>query len=222
MNEALAEFHEWATGNRLAAEPAKTQLMMCASRKSRKEGEYMCKMGCHTIKPAETIKVLGVLLDDRLSWEVHNAAAAGKASGIARSVARGTNFLRASDRASLIQALAHPHLDYCQTALAHPSAAARKSIERGYNRTARIAARMPRSEPARKRLGWLASEERRSVASEIMAAKVWNTGEPKCLRELLPEEDRRRTGTSRADKRGEIECCPAGRIGKKAFSNWAP
>eukprot|EP00666_Eupelagonemidae_sp_cell4sb_P018094 gene18094-biopygen21334 len=189
MNEALAEFHEWATGNRLAAEPAKTQLMMCASRKSRKEGEYMCKMGCHTIKPAETIKVLGVLLDDR---------------------------------ASLIQALAHPHLDYCQTALAHPSAAARKSIERGYNRTARIAARMPRSEPARKRLGWLASEERRSVASEIMAAKVWNTGEPKCLRELLPEEDKRRTGTSRADKRGEIECCPAGRIGKKAFSNWAP
>eukprot|EP00666_Eupelagonemidae_sp_cell4sb_P018102 gene18102-biopygen33181 len=81
---------------------------------------------------------------------------------------------------------------------------------------------MPRSEPARKRLGWLSSEERRSIASEVMAAKVWNTGEPKCLRELLPEEDRRRTGTTRADKRGEMECCPAGRIGKKAFSNWAP
>eukprot|EP00666_Eupelagonemidae_sp_cell4sb_P017927 gene17927-biopygen25986 len=83
MNVALAEFHEWATGNRLAAEPAKTQLMMCTSRKRRKDGEHVCKMGSHCIRPTEKIKVLGVLLDDRLSWEIHNAAAAGKASGIA-------------------------------------------------------------------------------------------------------------------------------------------
>ena len=105
MNRALQEFSDYAAGNRLAAEPTKTQLMMCSTKRIGKE-RVECEMDGHIIKTSETIKVLGVFIDNKLSWEVHNAKAAGKASGIARSIARGTRFLRLSDRATLMQALA--------------------------------------------------------------------------------------------------------------------
>eukprot|EP00660_Eupelagonema_oceanica_P007672 gene7672-biopygen35188 len=137
------------------------------------------------------MKVLGVTIDNKLSWEVHNAIAAGRASGIARAVARGTRYLGKVERASLITALAHPHLEYCQTALANPSAAAADSIRRAYNRTARRATGLPRSEPARKRVGWPQWEERRAAVKEALVQRVWEEGEPECLRELLPEKDRR-------------------------------
>eukprot|EP00660_Eupelagonema_oceanica_P019364 gene19364-biopygen24183 len=142
MNKALQEFTDYANGNRLAAEPTKSQVMVCTTRGRAKT------------------QVI------RLSWEEHNSNAAGKASGIARSVARGTKFLKTSDRAGLIRALAHPHLDYCQPALAKPSAAAFNSLQRAYNRTARIAAKTQRSEPARKRLDWPTWQERSEAASE--------------------------------------------------------
>eukprot|EP00666_Eupelagonemidae_sp_cell4sb_P017749 gene17749-biopygen30625 len=137
--------------------------MVCATRKTQRMGAVKCTMGDCEIAPKDSMKILGVTIDDRLSWENHNAAAAGKATGIARSVARSTKFLRLSDRSSLIQALAHPILDYCQTALARPSAIASNSIRRAYNRTARIATQLARSEPARKRVQWTEWEERRAA-----------------------------------------------------------
>eukprot|EP00665_Eupelagonemidae_sp_cell47_P004260 gene4260-1042_t len=83
MNKALGQFEEWATGNRLAAEPTKTQLVVCAVRQREEYSKIRCEMGGHEIEPTETMKVLGVTIDNRLSWEAHNAEAAGKASGIA-------------------------------------------------------------------------------------------------------------------------------------------
>jgi ribonuclease HI len=222
-NAALQRFQEYATGNRLAAEPTKTQLMVCAARRRKEHALIRCQMDGHEIEPTETMKVLGVTLDNRLSWEQHNAKAAGKASGVARSVARGTKYLPVSDRAILIQALAHPYLDYCQTALAYPNARASDRMRRAYNRTARIAARLPRSEPARNWAKWPEWEQRRAAASEQMASRVFCRGQPECLRELLPEEDNRKTGITRASKRGEIDLYQTSlNIGRKAFRYWAP
>eukprot|EP00662_Eupelagonemidae_sp_cell21_P021783 gene21783-biopygen31837 len=223
MDSALKKFQEYAVGNRLAAEPTKTQLMVCTTKRSAVHSNIKCTMDGHEIEQSDTMKVLGVTLDNRLSWEQHNAKAAGKASGIARSVARGTKYLRVSDRAVLIEALAHPHLDYCQSALAFPSAAARDSVRRSYNRTARIAARLPRSEPAREWVEWPEWEVRRAAAEEQMASRIFCEGEPKCLRKLLPEQDARRTGITRASARGEVELYQATlKVGKKAFRYWAP
>eukprot|EP00666_Eupelagonemidae_sp_cell4sb_P004626 gene4626-biopygen1733 len=171
MNAALAIFQEYATGNRLAVEPTKTQLIVCKARRNAALADIKCTMDGHEIKHSQTMKVLGVTIDNKLTWEQHNAMAAGKASGIARSVARGMRYLQVSDRALLIEALAHPHLDYCQTALARPSAAARNSIRRAYNRTARIAARTRRSKPARYWAKWPEWEERRAACSEAMASR---------------------------------------------------
>ena len=81
MNKALKEFQEFARGNRLAVEPSKTQLMVCTNRGKAKQGGVTCKIGECEIASTETIKILGVVLDDKLSWEAQNATAAGRATG---------------------------------------------------------------------------------------------------------------------------------------------
>jgi len=230
MDSALEEFRLYTVGNRLAAEPKKTQMMVCAARRKDVHKQVKCQMGGQDIVPQDVVKVLGVKLDNKLSWEAHSAAAAGKASGHARAVARGMRFLRAEDRAKLIQTVAHPLLEYCQVALEDPSAHAFNTMERAYNRTARIAARLPEgkgcagnSELARKRVNWPEWEERREAVSQAFVCKIWIHGEPECLRKLLPDDDKRRTGVSRADTRGEIqEPRIRLKIGQKAFRNWGP
>eukprot|EP00662_Eupelagonemidae_sp_cell21_P057116 gene57116-biopygen65482 len=51
MNKALGEFLEYATGNRLAAEPSKTQLMVCTNKKGAKADTLICEMDGHEMTP---------------------------------------------------------------------------------------------------------------------------------------------------------------------------
>eukprot|EP00660_Eupelagonema_oceanica_P006450 gene6450-52_t len=85
MNAALAEFTEWATGNRLAAEPTKSQVMLCTARGKRKQEQIQCPeckqehddavsmFDGHPVCPSGTMKILGVTIDNKLSWEARNA-----------------------------------------------------------------------------------------------------------------------------------------------------
>eukprot|EP00660_Eupelagonema_oceanica_P019637 gene19637-biopygen19147 len=124
-----------------------------------------------------------------------------------------------------MRALAHPYLDYGQSALQHPTKAAESFLTRAYHRTARIAARTERSEPALRKLGWCTWERRRAACRAAFAAKVWYEGEPAALRELLPEPPQLPTDGmhTRAALRGELQepmCNIA--LGRKAFCNWGP
>eukprot|EP00660_Eupelagonema_oceanica_P003793 gene3793-biopygen16983 len=124
-----------------------------------------------------------------------------------------------------MRALAHPHLDYCQSALAHPTEAAASYYRRAYHRTARVAARTERSEPALHVLEWPRWERRRAASRAAFAAKVWYEREPAALRDLLPAppqlpEDRMHT---RAMTRKEVEePQPSLVLGQKAFRYWGP
>eukprot|EP00660_Eupelagonema_oceanica_P019759 gene19759-biopygen2698 len=226
-NRALAQLTTYATTNRLAPEPSKTQLLAVGShRRLKAVAELGCEMGKHKIRPSETIKVLGVLIDERLSWEDQAAAAARKALNAARTVKSAARYLRfRRDRGRFMRALAHPHLDYCQTALAGPTAAAVSFYVRAYHRTARIAARTERSEPALQRLEWPTWERRRAAARAAFATKVWHEREPAALRDLLPEAPRlpEEGMHTRAMLRGEMqEPQPNLVLGCKAFRIWAP
>eukprot|EP00660_Eupelagonema_oceanica_P019068 gene19068-biopygen15487 len=190
MDRVLQQLLEYATTSRLAPEPSKTQLLLTGSSAQLKQVAQLalpCEMGGQVIVPKQTIKVLGVTLDERLSWEQHNAAVAGRAIGVARTVKRACRYIGGTKiRAKLYKALCHPHLDYCQTALACPTAAAGSVLQRAYNRTARMAVRCERSAPARARLGWPRWERRRTAARAAFVAKVWEEGEPPVLRGLFP------------------------------------
>ena len=154
MNTALAQFHAWATANRLAPQPSKTQLLSLTSypKADTMQNRFAqwharqnvtCTMAGEIINPLSDIKILGTLIDDQLSWEAQAAAMSRKARGAMGAVSRHGRYLPKPDRVFLMRALALPYLDYCQTALAAPSAAARETLRRAYNRAVRIAVRCP-------------------------------------------------------------------------------
>eukprot|EP00660_Eupelagonema_oceanica_P019384 gene19384-biopygen18710 len=214
---------------RLAPEPSKTQLLLSASPKMLKRAAGLalaCQMGNHKIPPKQTIKVLGVILDERLSWEQHNAAAAGRAIGAARAVKRACRHIEgAEERAKFYRALSHPHLDYCQAALAAPTEAAVDSLRKAYNRTARMAVRTARSAPARAKLKWPRWERRRAAACAAFVAKVHAEEEPPVLKELFPATlaESQQGMRTRAATRGDlVEPRSHRAVGEKAFSIWAP
>ena len=90
MTEALSEFHAYATANRVLPEPEKTQYMELSNTwKMQEVGNIACTIAGTVLQPREAIKILGVIVDQKLSWDPHNAAAAAKARGSAWRVWRG-------------------------------------------------------------------------------------------------------------------------------------
>ena len=247
MNLALSQVARFARCNRIAPEPSKTQLLVSAGHKQLGEmKELACEMGEHNIQPKDAIKVLGVLLDNQLSWEPHNAAAAKKAENAIWAVARAAHHLSMRERGILIKSLALPHLDYCQNATAGASAHANQTVRNAYNRAARTARwglsalhtrrtekggevwyeRLP-SITARKGMRWNTWEQRRAGARAAITMKIFETGRPEVLRDLLPQvcdallRDRKLRGHS-------LGCVPQNMTGRnnkfaeKAFSHWGP
>eukprot|EP00666_Eupelagonemidae_sp_cell4sb_P018110 gene18110-biopygen30586 len=187
MNAALREFEQYSNANRLAPQPAKTQLLLCtATRRQHELQEFACELAGQQLRPAAVIKILGTLIEPTLSWKAHAAAAAGRADAATAQIRRHTSWLSVADRAYLASALALPHLDYCQSAMTGASAAATNTLIRAYHRAARMAARMERqgfrrraplpterSEPAMRLTGWPVWERRRRATAAAVACGVW-------------------------------------------------
>ena len=66
----------------------------------------VCKMGGHDIEAKDTLKILGIILDSKLTWEENNAEKAGKASGVAKSIQRSAKILRIGELKSLVKVVA--------------------------------------------------------------------------------------------------------------------
>ncbi len=150
MNEALRQVAAYCRGNRIAPCPQKTQLLVSGPRS--KEGDLRdlaCAMGEAQIIPSDVIRVLGVLLGKDLTWDPQARAAATKAHVAVRRIARAADCLAMRDRKQLVQALALPHLDGCQTALAQPSEDASRRLSAAYQK-GRAGSRVgPASDPDR-------------------------------------------------------------------------
>jgi ribonuclease HI len=234
VERALEQYQRYLAEHRMAVAPAKTQLLLSGSTAAlRRLANFTCELAGHEARPMEAIKVLGVLLDSQLSWSAQSAVAAGRSRAAARQVLRATRYLRAEDRAKIMRALALPPLDYCQCALAQPSAAAEDTLNRAYLYAARLANGgggprrtdgSSRSEEARRRFGWTTWTRRRTADAACFAAKIWHNRVPARLCEHLDEPPSADGTFAAACRRRPRLNCPQHRkmIALKSFSQWAP
>jgi len=180
------------------------------------------KMAEHKLTAQKEMKVLGVFLDEQLTGETQCANAAGKADRATAAVKRMAKHLKSEDKILLAEALALPHMEYCQNAFYNQSGAARETVERAYNRMARMVTGEGRSEQALRKLKWPRWTKRREAVRKAFVSKIYYLKEPEVLREMMPGKLEGEIQT-RAVKRGELQEPPAETfIGSKQFSVWAP
>jgi len=140
---------------------------------------------------ADELKVLGVVLDRRLSFDCH-----------ATSVARACNFhaqairhIRNLRALTLACSLMLPRLDYCNTVLYVAPAGSIQNLQRVKNTAARIVLQAPRRSPAQpllEQLHWLPVRQRIYYKLAVLTNKIRATSTPSYLSDhIRPRESTR-------------------------------
>ena len=144
---------------------AKTQLMVL-SRKSRRThaNSVRVKLEDEEICPQQSVKYLGVTIDQDLSWSQHVEIVRKKSLAGLSAERRASAYLPTATRRLLYNALVLPHLDYCSVVYHSCNISNSNKLERVQNYAMRVILKKPPrtpSEPLHDALGWTTLQLRR-------------------------------------------------------------
>jgi len=71
LNYDLKNLNQWLCANRLSLNIDKTRLLIFHSKYNKRQHNINIKMNGIRLKPSQSVKYLGVYLDDNLSWDFH-------------------------------------------------------------------------------------------------------------------------------------------------------
>eukprot|EP00660_Eupelagonema_oceanica_P014342 gene14342-11174_t len=184
------------------------------------------------INPSAVVQVLGVLIDEQLTWEPQATEAARRSRNAVHAMHRAARHLPTRARGDLTAALALPYLDYCQLPMVQLSAAADRTFQKAYNYAARVAARQLRwrpglpeeqwsTGPALKRLHrWTTWPRRRAAERAATVCAIWHREHPRSLRKWLPDPPTEPLRGRVPQIRPLLR--PRSDMGEKMFAYWAP
>jgi len=117
LSNQLSQCNRWLVDNRLSLHLGKTEVIVFGSRKRLKNvTEFNVKCGDTMIKRVTSVKYLGVILDEVLSFRDFVGGVLKRAGGKLSFLYRQSKLLSSHYRRILCSALIQPHLDYCSAA----------------------------------------------------------------------------------------------------------
>ena len=167
MNSDLTCINEWLLANKLSINVAKTEFILIGS--ARKLNNIVTqpdlKINHEKIKQVYKATVLGVELDDKLSWNKHIDKVANKVTSGIGAIRKIRDFVNRDTLISIYNALINPHFDYCSEVLDTLGVGLSNRLQKLQNRAARVIMNFSNdiSGPeAIKALGWENLETRRA------------------------------------------------------------
>ena len=103
---------EWFSVNGLQANPSKFQFMLLSSSNIDKFNISLCSDDI-TLKHEPHVKILGVFLDDKLSFNQHVSISCTKAARQLNALARISRYLNISSRSLLYTSFVRSKFNYC-------------------------------------------------------------------------------------------------------------
>ena len=201
LDEDLDSVARWADGNGLKLNTRKTQLLLLGRRRREKElGQVNVSLGEEVIERSRSVKCLGVVLDDGLTWKEQVLNVRRKCFAGLAKLKRFRNVVPSRTKRQIYNALVLPHLDYCSIVWQECSREFRQRLERVQNYGMRlILSRPPRthSEELRQELGWTTLERRREMTRMSLMHR--------CVHKQAPSSLCRRVETSKRRTRGELK-----------------
>ena len=122
MNKDLSKIYDWTCANKLSLNVTKTKAMIIASR-SKKYAEicekYKCdfKINDQPIELVDEIKLLGIMIDQHLTFEPHVEYLSRKMLKKFYVLKRCDSRLNCYSKILFYKSLIAPHIDYCSTVL---------------------------------------------------------------------------------------------------------
>jgi len=112
LQEDINSIHQWSETNLLALHPGKCKSMHIASRPS-VDVPYTYQLNGAEVAKSELEKDIGVLIDQRLSFQDHMHAKINKANSILGVILRTMEYKDETSLLTLYKALVRPQLEYC-------------------------------------------------------------------------------------------------------------
>ena len=115
MNSDLTFINEWLLANRLSLNVVKTEFILIGSAHKLNNIVAQPDLNINHVKIKQVHKatVLGVELDDKLSWNKHIDKVAKKVTSGIGAIRKIRDFVNRDTLISIYNALINPHFDYC-------------------------------------------------------------------------------------------------------------
>jgi len=114
VEESISQLQNWFRANSLKMNTDKTHFTLLGTNNSlKKSAGFHITISDSKIEPRPTVKVLGVLLDQQLSWEHHVSMVVRRCNAIIASLYKVRHHFTMEVLKLLIQLHVFPHILYC-------------------------------------------------------------------------------------------------------------
>ena len=115
LNSELKSLHNWLITNRLSLNIAKTEFMTIGSRQKLRtiDDAITIKISECEINRVDSVKSLGVYIDNHLTWTKHIDKISKKIASAIGALKRFRPYITTNTAVQVYQALIQPHFDHC-------------------------------------------------------------------------------------------------------------
>ena len=226
LNACISDIKTWMTINYLLLNPEKTEVIILGPKNLRDAlSAQIVSLDGISIAPNSTVRNLGVLLDQDLSFKAHISQACRTAFFHLRNIAKIRNILSKSDAEKLIHAFVTSRLDYCNSLLAACPKSSLRSLQLVQNAAARLLAGTSRRDhitPVLVSLHWLPVDSRIKFKILLLTYKALHGMAPSYIKDLIVPYHPMRTLRSQNAGLLVVPRISKSTVGGRAFSHQAP
>jgi Reverse transcriptase (RNA-dependent DNA polymerase) len=182
INYDLELISDWLKANKLKLNVNKTKSMIITLKKNIKINEYPVKIDNEVIEYVPEIKYLGVIIDNKLKFDLNMEYITKKVSKKYGMMCRLSKKLTTQCKITLYKSLVSPHIDYCSSILFSASDDQINELQKQQNKIMRLILkcnRYTRIKDMLEKLEWMSVKQRINYNTLTMIYKIENN--------LLPE-----------------------------------
>ena len=194
LNEDLKKFQDWCIRNDMVVNVPKTKAMFIASRNAANrilESNQDLKLSDETIHITTNEKLLGVHIDNTLSWTTQVESTIKKCSSLLHLLNRIKCYLPVPTRKLFFNSYILPHMDYCCTVWGNINCRLTDSMVKFQKRAARIILDKSIETPSADmfaELNWMTFPDRvkfQKSVLKLLMFKIFNNLTPSYLQDHL-------------------------------------
>ncbi|XP_057318961.1 uncharacterized protein LOC130663635 [Microplitis mediator] len=190
LNNIIIKINSWCTENYLRLNPDKTKAIILGSPQHVRDptcvNALKIVVNGKTIEYVKSLKYLGVIIDDTLSWHEQAIAVSNRAMSCLARLKINNKIFNTTMRRKLVVALVFPTFDYCSAVFSNISGVLQTRLQRKFNACIRFIFQLRRYDhitPYRKQLGWLTLQSRREFLICCIVYKMLHLNHDPILRE---------------------------------------